>query len=311
MPHFSTTTSPPHWFVARNPLFILDVENRIVAIFAGTPEDPEWPEVIQDTVAALTQAREDALSSGALSTADTLNRRGDYLQITKGASHGGGQKRPGMLVLAPFLKPIADRICANKSVRRICGFQSSILANFAPKVYKDFAIDLKALFEQLPHLQHNFRNSIFPTVTFNCGPNTATVEHRDSKNRPDAFCGITCGGKFNPRTSALLYLKQFRLVVEFPSGSSTLIPSATVDHGNTPLQLGETRCSITQYAAGALFCSVKYGFKNGKQLLHEKGGAARKAAFDGAPGERARRGLDLLSKPEELAADRASVFTVV
>ncbi|KAJ7099163.1 hypothetical protein C8R44DRAFT_584440, partial [Mycena epipterygia] len=240
---------------------ILDVENRIVAIFAGTPEDPEWPEVIQDAVAALTQAREDALSSGALSAADALNHRGNYLQITKGASHGGGQKVPQACWCWPlFSKPIANRICANKSVRRICGFQSSILANFAPKVYKDFAIDLKALFEQLPHLQHNFRNSIFPAVTFNCGPNTATVEHRDSKNRPDAFCGITCRGKFNPRTSTLLYLRQFRLVVEFASGSSTLIPSATVDHGNTPLQLGETRCSITQYAAGALFRWVKYGF---------------------------------------------------
>lgn len=183
------------------------------------------------------------------------------------------------------------------------------LANFAPKIWRDYVIPLAALFEKHPELKHNFSNSIFPAVTFNCGPRTATFEHCDFNNRPDGLCGITCGGDFDHRRSAHLYLKQLRLVVEFPSGATALIPSGTVDHGNTPLQPNETRCSITQYAAGALFRWVKYGFKTGKQLLREKGGAAQKTAFDGEPGERARRGLSLFSKHDELAADRQQVFS--
>ncbi|KAJ6626308.1 hypothetical protein B0H10DRAFT_2303954 [Mycena sp. CBHHK59/15] len=38
------------------------------------------------------------------------------------------------------------------------------------------------------------------------------------------------------------------------------MPSGCVDHGNTPLQPGETRTSMTQYAAGGLFRWVAYDF---------------------------------------------------
>ncbi|KAJ7469947.1 hypothetical protein B0H11DRAFT_1731273, partial [Mycena galericulata] len=297
--------------IYRDPLFILDSEGRIVTIFVGTPEDSDWPDVIQDAINELNRAREEALDCHATSPEDSSHRRGNsYVPFLHGASLGGGQRRPGMLVTPPRLRPIVGKILKNKNVRRICGLQSSALANFAPKMFQDYVASLKALFEHHPDLRHNFSNSIFPAVTFNCGPRTVTFDHRDFNNRPDGFCGITCGGDFNPRTSAHLYLKQLRIVVEFPSGATALIPSGSVDHGNTPLQPRETRCSITQYAAGALFRWVKYGFKSGKQLLRERGGAVRKAAYDGEPGERARQGLDLFSKADELAADHAKVFSM-
>ncbi|KAJ7661220.1 hypothetical protein B0H17DRAFT_953693, partial [Mycena rosella] len=290
---------------------VLDDEGRIIAVFVGTPEDPGWPDVIAEVVAVLTEAHEAALTSEAVSASDEHHRRGDFLPFAVGLSHGGGQSRPGILLHSKRLRPIVQRIMKNKSVRRVCGFQSSSFFNFAPKVAGDYIKNLKPIFERDPTLQHNFSNSIFLTVTFNCGPRTATFEHLDFNNRPDGFCAIMCGGQFNHRLGAHLYLKQLRLVVEFPSGATALIPSGTVDHSNTPLQAGETRCSITQYAAGALFRWSGYGFKNGKQLLRERGGAERKAAFDGAPGERAQAGLERFSKVAELAADHASVIATL
>jgi hypothetical protein len=42
-------------------------------------------------------------------------------------------------------------------------------------------------------------------------------------------------------------------VIEFPPGSTVLIPSALFKHSNTSIQSDENRFSIIQYAAGALF----------------------------------------------------------
>ncbi|KAJ7815116.1 hypothetical protein B0H14DRAFT_2310027, partial [Mycena olivaceomarginata] len=103
--------------------------------------------------------------------------------------------------------------------------------------------------------------------------------------------------------SAHLYLKELKLVVEFPSTATALIPSAVIHHGNTPLAPNETRRSMTQYAAGGLFRYVKYGFKTAKELLAH-GGRKLKGALDGAPGQRHDAGLDLFSKVDELAADQ-------
>ncbi|KAJ6599613.1 hypothetical protein B0H10DRAFT_2322761, partial [Mycena sp. CBHHK59/15] len=62
------------------------------------------------------------------------------------------------------------------------------------------------------------------------------------------------------------------------------MPSGCVDHGNTPLQPGETRTSMTQYAAGGLFRWVAYGFQSAKLLLSQVGGKQLRDGIDGVPG---------------------------
>ncbi|KAJ7654201.1 hypothetical protein B0H17DRAFT_1163544 [Mycena rosella] len=179
---------------------------------------------------------------------------------------------------------------------------------FGPKMFKDYVVHLKSLFEHIPSLEHNFSNSVFPAVMFSLGPDSVTFEHLDYQNNPLGWCGITSAGDFNPKKSAHLYLKQLKLVVEFPPCASALIPSAVINHGNTPLTPGETRYSITQYTASGLFRWVKYGFKTAEQSCRQLGGRDLKTEFDGAPGERARWGLGLYSKVDELKADYASSF---
>ncbi|KAJ7259468.1 hypothetical protein C8J57DRAFT_1515536 [Mycena rebaudengoi] len=290
------------------PLLILDCEGRIIAVFVGRPDDPEWDGVISDLMAAMAHVRQDAAASGELPKGEDRHCRGNYFSFTEGVSYGGGQDQPGHLVNPPKIAELVRGLIAKKCARRVCGFQSSTLATFGPKLYQDAVADLKSLFENHGNLHHNFKNSIYPIVTFNCGPTTATYQHKDFKNRGGFWCAITSGGIFDHTKGGHLYLRQFRLVVEFPSGSTTLIPSATVDHGNTPLQPGETRCSVTQYVPGALSRWVQYGFRSGKSLLNTAEGREFKASVDGVPGERAARALSLFSKETELAADRAVVF---
>ncbi|KAJ7511238.1 hypothetical protein B0H11DRAFT_1672835, partial [Mycena galericulata] len=120
------------------------------------------------------------------------------------------------------------------------------LATYAPKLHSYMATTLRSVFKHHPHLKLNFPNSIFPAATFNCGPGSVTFDHRDYHNLSHGLCGITSGGNFDPTLGGHIYLRQLRLVIEFPSGASILIPSGCEDHGNTPIQPGETRYSMTQ-----------------------------------------------------------------
>ncbi|KAJ6466505.1 hypothetical protein DFH09DRAFT_939184, partial [Mycena vulgaris] len=182
------------------------------------------------------------------------------------------------------------------------------LARYLPKVYQDFWETLRGIFEDQPELEQLFSNSIFPAATWNLGPDVATADHFDERNVPHGMCGVTSAGDYNHKRGGHIYLKQVILVIEFLSGASILIPSAAVEHGNTPIEEGETRYSMTQYAAAELFRWVAYGYQSAKSLLAQPGGAEKKKLFDGEPGARAAGAVGLLSKADELQADREAVF---
>jgi cell shape-determining protein MreC len=56
-------------------------------------------------------------------------------------------------------------------------------------------------------------------------------------------------------------------VIEFPPGSTILIPSSAVAHSNIPIQKGETRYSFTQYSPSGIFRWVDHGFQTEKQFF--------------------------------------------
>ena len=85
-----------------------------------------------------------------------------------------------------------------------------------------------------------------------------------------------------------------KMIIEFPPGSTVLIPSAVVSHSNTEVRAHETRYSITQYTAGGLFRWVACGGRS----LKDFSAAGERFAFDAD--ERWRRGVELLSTWEEL-----------
>lgn len=124
------------------PLFILDRDGRIIAVFAGKPDDPEWDDVIADLMEAMAQARSEAHASGEVPSGSDKHRRGNYSSFTEGVSLGGGQtvrlkyhryllyshvelQGPGNLVNPPKIRKILSKLLRRKSVRRVCGFQSS------------------------------------------------------------------------------------------------------------------------------------------------------------------------------------------
>jgi hypothetical protein len=88
-------------------------------------------------------------------------------------------------------------------------------------------------------------------------------------NCPFGLCAIQALGDFDPKFGGHLILWEVKKVVEFPPGSLVLIPSATITHSNTPVRLGETRTSFTQFCAGGLFRYVDNGFRTDRELEDE------------------------------------------
>lgn len=81
------------------------------------------------------------------------------------------------------------------------------------------------------------------------------------------ICSITALGSFDPKAGGHIVLHELELVIEFPPGSTVLIPSAIITHSNTKIQSGENRYSFTQYAAGSLFSYIDNGLKSKRELM--------------------------------------------
>lgn len=75
------------------------------------------------------------------------------------------------------------------------------------------------------------------------------------------WCAITALGDFHPTAGGHLVLPDLKLAVEFPPGSTILIPSAIFTHYNLPIGPDETRRSITLFSAGSIFRWISYKFQ--------------------------------------------------
>jgi hypothetical protein len=145
-----------------------------------------------------------------------------------------------------------------------------------------------------PDLSPNFTKSVWLTTTVNFGPKTTCYRHTDNRNLPFGWCAITSLGEFDPKKGGHIVLWDCRLVVEFPPGSTILIPSAAVAHSNVAIRKDETRYSVTQYTAGGIFRWVEHGFQLEGPFKNELSDD-QKAAEEIKQANQLKRGLSLFS----------------
>jgi hypothetical protein len=98
---------------------------------------------------------------------------------------------------------------------------------------------------------------------------TDAHNHRDSLNLPFGWCAVQALGRFDYTKGGHLVLPDLRLIIEFPAGSLILLPSATLLHANTPVQIGEARASFTQYTPGGNFRYAENGFRSETEILQQ------------------------------------------
>ncbi|TFK63215.1 hypothetical protein BDN72DRAFT_803478 [Pluteus cervinus] len=285
------------------PQTILDTDGRIIAALVGGPlGDTTWPRIAHDAYKTMQEILAKAIEDGLVPETELHHRRGNFLTLPAGVSYGGGQVRPGNLRHPPKIEELIQFLLKDKAIRRIAGFQTSAFAFYAPKIFREIQEAMNKLFGRYSDLERNFSNSIYPAVTFNCGPETACLEHVDHGNAPNSLCAITALGDFDWKKGGHLVLFSLGIVVPLPPGSLALISSATIRHGNTPIQPGEKRGSMTQYCAGGLLRWVAYGFQSARSLSTTPLGPEFIKKIEGEPGERWKRLLNSFSTWTELEA---------
>lgn len=119
-------------------------------------------------------------------------------------------------------------------------------------------------------ISRRFQDQPFAAMTFNFGPQTCTLPHKDLKNLSWGWCSVTSFGSYDSTKGGHLILWDLKLVVEFPPYSTIFLPSAILMHSNTAVGNGETRLTITQYNSAGLFSWVAH--ENGPKGKSKKSG---------------------------------------
>ncbi len=196
-------------------------------------------------------------------------RQGIFAFLTCGISFGGGQVWPGNLRASPHHQTAVDEIWGNWAIGCLVGFIDCALSlHFAmiyiesytgafevafPALRKEYESVLTQTIRHIPSLHRNWSRSPFASATFNLGPTTSTLHHRDYLNSALGVCTIYCDGNFNYTHGDHLILWDLKLAIQFPPGSTIFIPSVLFEHSNAIIQPGKTCISFTQYSATGLF----------------------------------------------------------
>ncbi|KAF9521222.1 hypothetical protein CPB83DRAFT_900990 [Crepidotus variabilis] len=221
---------------------LTDKNGRLLAVATAGPNDLGYKKTVENSSRLFEKIRSDGESSGALRSDN--NKRGLFSALHCGLSFGGGQILPKTLDHSSRAQRLVDELLESIDVRRLAGFQSSLLPLYAPNMCGYIEEDLARLYRDNPSLKPNFPGtSYFPACTFNLGPIACTADHVDAMNVPWGWCAITALGIFDHKQGGHLVLYSLGVALELPPGSTVLIPSAIIRHvpGWRSSSLGQRR----------------------------------------------------------------------
>ncbi|TRM56747.1 hypothetical protein BD626DRAFT_413178 [Schizophyllum amplum] len=204
----------------------------------------------------------------------------------------------------PSNVPLLHALLAHVAFIRLAGFATGVLANWAPALFGYYAKYCAALAGRLDDIAFNFPTTVWAAVTINFGPRTVSLRHRDYANLAWGWCPITALGNFNPDVGGHLVLWDLKLVIRFPPGSTIAIPSGLLTHSNASIGGRETRFSVTQYTAGAIFRWVDQGCRTKEEFV-KKMTASEYDAFLVTEEGRFNEGLAMYSTLDELRSSDA------
>ncbi|KXN84994.1 hypothetical protein AN958_11839 [Leucoagaricus sp. SymC.cos] len=240
---------------------LLDSSLRVIGCLAGRPRGNSWLRICKHVYDLMQfEAHPSRIQ---FRDKDKRHARGNYPAVNAGTSPGQGSSAPVNLSLDQYEEMIVS-LLSDEGVIDIAHFQSFCLRLWIPDLYDHFKTRLDQLFAHPKFgkpLKRITPAGVYPTVAFNFGPDVWTSRHRDAKNCAFGLCAVTALGDFNHETSGHLVLDDLKLIIEFPSGSTILLPSATLTHANIPVGVGQSRASFTQYCPGGLLRFVDQGFR--------------------------------------------------
>lgn len=310
---------------------------RVIGVGPSRPDaDQTWDDLQRHASDVLETAR------GRLhfETKEGLHRRGQFTALAVGISFGGGQKHPKALAQDRRNRETLEGLLNQTAFKRISGFATGrrsrirtlcpsltytnplgVFAGWAPRLYEYQTTYLsraiahdQGLRQHGRHpkpneeeLRRNWPQTPWAATTFNFGPQTVCFKHVDYHNLAFGWCSITALGEFDHKKGGHLVLWELGLVIEFPAGTTMLIPSATIHHSNTCIDAKERRYSFTQYTAGGIFRYVDNDYQTVEDRvagLDCQGRALRREKLS----KQLKEGLALYSDIPELERTRGMRF---
>ncbi|KAG6905921.1 hypothetical protein DXG01_016923 [Tephrocybe rancida] len=245
------------------PTPLVDHKGQIIGHLVGHPDNPDWP-LVHKEAAELLEAHHHTILR---SKGSKKHQQGKFPAIPYGVTHGGGRTVPGNCPHSPEISAALKTLNTSPFFQRIACFASAVFATWAPRLYAYYCDCLGALFAHDLSLSQNFLGSMFAATTYNFGPCTTTFLHTDAANLHFGWCAVTALWNFNPKRGGHLVLWDCGVIIEFPAGSTILIPSAVIAHMNVAIGKGETHYLYTQYSAGGLFRWVEHGYKKNEEYF--------------------------------------------
>ncbi|KDR79069.1 hypothetical protein GALMADRAFT_19655, partial [Galerina marginata CBS 339.88] len=186
-----------------------------------------------------------------------------------------------VLAQDPKNEPILERLMKEDVFERISGFATGAFARWAPRLYRyqnDYLSNIISHDEKLraanehpdpkeKELRRNWQQTPWAATSLNFGPRTVCYKHVDFGNLAFGWCAITALGEYDYKKGGHLILWDLGLIIEFPPGSTILIPSSAIHHSNVRIQSEERRYSFTQYTSGGIFRWVDNGYQKSVDSL--------------------------------------------
>ncbi|KAK7032461.1 hypothetical protein VNI00_013019 [Paramarasmius palmivorus] len=243
-------------------------DDLIVGVLAGQPRQPSYKQDIDGIHDLLIKkGKEHGLQTRG---EEEDNKRGDFPARRRGYTMGMGSSHPVVLDSGVQTNKLLTELVQDQRLIRLNGYQNGAFEIWAERIKARYDDAVSTMHENITKEDsergRNFKKSAFTTIAFNFGGKVRCWKHRDQQNLPLGWCAITALGRFKPTRSARLILWELKLVIDFPPGSTILIPSAVITHSNTRIAEGDERTSVTQYTAGAIFRWVDAGCKTDKAL---------------------------------------------
>ncbi|KAK6997350.1 hypothetical protein R3P38DRAFT_2563409 [Favolaschia claudopus] len=149
---------------------------------------------------------------------------------------------------------------------------SGLFKLFCPTAYDTLAEDKKDMLERNPQAYFPNEASIFSAATLELGgPHFNIRDHRGDLRdmEPAGWNILTALGKFRSLYGGHVIFWELGLVVQFPPGSSILLPAGLIHYSFVKVEEEETRLSMLQWAGAG----VRRFLDNGGRL--DKDFAAR------------------------------------
>ncbi|KZT18752.1 hypothetical protein NEOLEDRAFT_1079391, partial [Neolentinus lepideus HHB14362 ss-1] len=237
----------------------------VIGILIGRPRSENWNKVQAGASRAMARAAEEYKCPPGTDS----HRRGDYPLGIVGVSYGGGHKASAsfsLLAVSFHNGPVLNTLLENSNIKRIAGFTNRAFSLTAPRLHAYYRSTMDRLCQRYKTLCVPFDKRVWACTCFNFGPQVHTNIHTDHLNKASGWCAITALGNFDSERGGHLVLWDLGLVIEFPAGTTIMIPSALLRHSNLPVRDGETRYSVVQWSAGGLFHWIDFGFHSVKSF---------------------------------------------